>query len=87
MDIACEVEIEILHGHDLRITAAGCAALDAEGRALRRLADGRHHRFPEVRAQSLRKSDGCRRFALAEWGRGDGSHIDVLAIWPLGQSR
>jgi hypothetical protein len=30
MDVACEVEVHVLHRDDLRVTAAGCAALDPE---------------------------------------------------------
>ena len=37
--VAGEVEVEILHRHDLRVAGAGGAALDAEDRAERGLAD------------------------------------------------
>ena len=38
VDVAGEVEVEVLHRHDLGHAAAGRAALDAEHRAERRLA-------------------------------------------------
>jgi hypothetical protein len=37
-EVAGEVEVDVLHRHDLRVTAAGGAALHAEHRAERRLA-------------------------------------------------
>ncbi len=41
VDVAGEVEVEVLHGDDLAVAAAGGAALDAEDRAQRGLADAR----------------------------------------------
>ena len=38
MHVACEVEVEVLHGDDLRVAAAGRAALDPEDRSERRFA-------------------------------------------------
>ena len=38
MDVAREVEVHVLHRHDLRVAGAGSAALDAEDGAERRLA-------------------------------------------------
>src|SRR5208282_6164662 len=39
VQIAGEVQIDLLHWHDLRVAAAGRAALDAEAGTERRLAD------------------------------------------------
>ena len=38
VEVAGEVEVDVLHRHDLRIAAAGGAALDAEAGTERRLA-------------------------------------------------
>ena len=40
VEVAGEVQVELLHRQDLAVAAAGGAALDAERRAHRRLADG-----------------------------------------------
>ena len=42
VDVAGEVEVEVLHRHDLRVAAARRAALDPEDRAERRLAQAEH---------------------------------------------
>ena len=70
VDVAGEVEVEVLHGHDLAVAAAGRAALDAEDRPERRLADGRRgaHADPVER---LGEADRRRRLALAERRRRD----------------
>ena len=44
VDVAGEVEVHVLHRHDLRVAAAGRAALDPEHRAERRLAQAEHGR-------------------------------------------
>ena len=77
VDVARQVKIEIGHGHDLRIAAAGGPALDAEGRAHRGLPDRRYRLFADE-AEALREPDGRRGFALAQ-GRGRyRSDIDVF---------
>jgi hypothetical protein len=73
-------QVELLHGDDLRVAAAGRAALDAEGRALRWLADARHDAAAEVRAQRLAHADRRRRLALAQRRRVDARHDDVVAV-------
>jgi hypothetical protein len=64
-----QMQVELLHGNDLAVAAAGCATLDAKGWALRRLADAGEGDLAEVGAKGLREADGGRRLALAE-GRG-----------------
>ena len=54
VDVAGEVEVEVLHGHDLRVAAAGGAALDAEHRAQRGLAQGEHGVVPMAFMASAR---------------------------------
>ena len=47
VDVAGQVQVEILHRDHLAVAAAGRAALDAEGRALAGLADAGDDLFPE----------------------------------------
>ncbi len=53
MEVAGEVEVDVLHRHDLRIAAAGRAALDAEAGAEAGLAQRRDG----LLADALRPSD------------------------------
>jgi (2Fe-2S) ferredoxin len=39
MDVACEVEVQVLHRYDLGVSTAGGTSLDSEDRAERRLAE------------------------------------------------
>ena len=85
MDIASEVQIKIFHRDNLRVAAAGCSALDAKGRALRRLPDAGEDALIEMSAESLAQANrGC-GFALSQRRRGDGGHVDILAIWHVRQ--
>jgi hypothetical protein len=77
VDVAGQVEVEVLHGHDLGVAAAGGPALDAESRSHAGLADDGDDLFAEMSAEGLAEADGRRRLALAERGRGDGGDIDV----------
>ena len=86
VDVAGQVQVEVLHRHHLAVAAAGRAALDAEGRPLRRLADRRHDALAQ-HAQPLRQADGGRGLALAQRRRRDGRHVDVLALRPVGELR
>ena len=80
VDVAGEVEIELLHGNDLAVAAAGRAALDTEGRALAGLADAGENFLAEMRAEGLAESNGGGGFAFAERRGRDGSDDDVLAV-------
>ena len=55
VEVAVEVEVDLLHRHDLRVAAAGAAALDAEHRPHRRLAEAQHDVRAE-RAEALRRA-------------------------------
>ena len=79
--IAREVEVDILHGDDLRISAACGAALHAEHGAQRGLTQGDNHVLADT-AHAVRKSDGGRRLALpCRSGRngGDKDEFPLLA--------
>ena len=84
MHIASEMEVEALHRNDLRIAPAGGAALDAEGGAHRRLAQGQHPLLADV-LETLGQPDGGRGLALAERSGGDGGHQDVFGARAIGQ--
>ena len=79
VEIAREVQIDVLHRHDLRVAAAGSAAFKAEARAERRLTqcDGD---LPALAVEGVRKADTRRRLALACRRRVDGRHEDELAV-------
>jgi hypothetical protein len=82
VDVAGEVEVEVLHRHDLRHAAAGGAALDAEHRAERRLAQASHRALAD-RAHALGEPDERRRLALARLRRRHARHADDLAVGPV----
>ena len=73
VEIAGEVEVDVLHGHHLGVPAAGGAALDAEHGAEAGLPQ-RHHRVLADLAQSVGEADAGGGLALAGGGGGDGGH-------------
>ena len=78
VDVAVEVDDALLQGHHLRVAAAGAAALDAEDRAERALAQGDRGVLADP-AERHAQADRRRGLALAE-GRGrDRGDEDVLA--------
>jgi hypothetical protein len=64
VEVAGEVEVDVLHRHHLRVAAAGRAALDAEARAQRRLAQADGGALPD-RVQRVAEADGGGGLALA----------------------
>ena len=56
MRITGKMKIDVLHGNDLAVPAAGRTTFNPKGRALGRLADDRDHLFAQVRAQGLAQS-------------------------------
>ena len=83
MHVAGQVQVEQLHRHDLAVAAAGRAALDAERRPHRGLADGDGGRRADV-LERLAEADRRGGLALSEWGRRDGGDHDVLGPRPIG---
>ena len=82
VDISSKVQVYILHRNYLRVSSAAGAALYPEHRTERRLAQccGRVFSYP---AQSVGKTDGRGRLALAGWGRRygrDQNEFTVLAL-------
>ena len=82
VDVAGHVQIELLHGHDLAVAAAGSAALDAEGRPLRGLTDGDGRRLADV-LHGLAQPDRGGRLALAQRRRRDGRDQNVFGVWAI----
>ncbi len=69
VEVAGEVEVDVLHGDDLGVAAAGRAALDAEAGAERGLAQAAHGFLADA-VEAVREADGGRRLALAGRRRG-----------------
>ena len=85
VDVAGEVEVEVLHRHDLRVAAAGRAALDAEDRPERRLAQAEDRPLADL-AEPLRERDGRRRLALARRRGRDRRDVDDLRVGPVAEA-
>ena len=82
VEIAGEMEVDVLHRHHLRVAAAGCAALDAEHRPQRGFPEGGNGVFAQP-PQAVGQTDGGGGLALA-CGRGiDGRHQNQLAVRAL----
>ena len=79
VEVAREVQVDVLHGNDLRVTAAGGTALHAEHGAERGLSQG-HGALDAATAQGIGQADGRGGLALAR-GRGvDGGHEHELGL-------
>ena len=84
VEIAGEMEVDVLHRHDLGIAAAGGAALHAEAGPEARLAQADDRLLADM-VQRVAEADRRRRLALAGRGRGDRGDQDQLAVWPVFQ--
>ena len=82
MEVTGKVQVDILHGHHLGISAAGGTALDAEHRAKAGFTE-RHRDILADAAQAVRQTDGGGGFALACRGRGNGRHQNQFAGFPV----
>ena len=82
VDVAGEVQVEVLHRDDLRHAAARGAALDAEHRPERGLAQAGDRALADD-AEALRQPDQRRRLALAGLGRRHARHAHELAVGRL----
>jgi hypothetical protein len=79
VEIASEVEVDVLHRHDLGIATAGRTALHAEAGPEARLAQA-DRRLLADEVQGVAESDGRRRLAFARRSRGDRADQDQLAV-------
>ena len=78
--VAREMEIDVLHRHDLRIAAARSSPLDPEHGAERGLAKCDDDPFADS-GKPVGKADGSSRLALACGGGGDRRHKDEFALF------
>jgi hypothetical protein len=79
VEVAGEMQVDLVHRHDLRAAAAGAAALEPERRPDRGLAE-RDHRALARAAQGLAEADGHRGLAVAGRRRRDRGHEHELAV-------
>ncbi len=82
--IAGEVEVEILHRHDLRVATTGRAALNAECGAERGLADVGDGSLADA-VERLGQADGGQRLAFAQRRGCDAGDHHELAVGPVAQ--
>ena len=78
MDIAGEVQVDVLHRRYLSVAAARAAALHAEARPQRRLAQTDSGALANA-VERVAEADGGGGFALARRSRVDGRDEDQLA--------
>ena len=71
VDVARQMQVELVHWNDLRVSSAGGPALDPESGALRGLPHARKHVLLGLGAQSLRETDSGGTLPLAQRGRSD----------------
>ena len=81
MEVAGEVEVDVLHRYHLGIAAAGGTALDAEAGAEARLAQ-RHDGVLADAVEAVAEADGGGGLALAGRRRRDRGDQDQLAVGP-----
>ena len=73
VEIARKMQVDVFHGDDLRPSAAGCAALDAEHGTERRFPEGDDGVLADL-PQSVGKPDGGRGLAFPRGGGRDRGH-------------
>ena len=79
VEVAREVEVDVLHGDDLCVSAAGRTSLDAEDGTEARLAQREDDALPEA-MEGVGETHGGRGLALASRCGVDGRHEDELAL-------
>ena len=79
MDVAGEVEVDVLHRHHLCVAAAGCAALHAEDRAEGGFTEAEHGLFA-YGVHGVGQTHAGGRLALTGRGGADGRDEDELAL-------
>ena len=79
VEVAGEVQVDLVHRHHLGVAAAGRAALHAEAGAQRRFAQADHRPRADA-VQRIAESHRRRRLALARWRRADAGHQHQCAI-------
>src|SRR6516225_2573735 len=82
--VASKMKVDVLHWHDLRITAACRSALDAKARAKAGLAQTKDRVLTD-QVECIAEPYCGRRLALARWGRCDRGDEDQLGRWAVGE--
>ena len=82
-EVAGEMEVDVLHGHDLGVTAARCAALDAEDRPHGRLAQA-DHRLSADAVEGIAQTNREGSLAFAGRRGADGGDQHQSAVLPFG---
>ena len=81
-EVAGEVQVDVGHRHDLAVAAAGSAALHAEDRAHRRLAQAGHRALAQP-VQRVGETHGGRGLALTGRRRRQRGHQDQASEGPV----
>ena len=84
VDIAGEMEIDVLHGHDLGVAATGGAALDPETRSQAGLAQA-HHGLLADGVKTVAEADRGGSLTLAGRSWGNRGNQDQLTVRLIGQ--
>ena len=84
VEIAGEVEVDVLHRHDLGVAAAGRPALHAEAGAERGLAQADRRALADP-VEAVAEADGGGGLAFAGRRRGDRGDQHELAVRPLAE--
>lgn len=79
VEVTGKVQVDVLHGDDLRPAAAGGTALDAKDGTERRLTQG-HSTLDAATAQAIGQTDGRGGLTLARRRGVDGGHEDELGL-------
>ncbi len=79
VEVTGEVQVDVFHGNDLGIAAAGRTTLHAEAGAERGFAQ-RHHGLLADAVEAVAETHGGRRLAFAGRGGVDGGDEDELAV-------
>ena len=82
--IACEVQVDVFHGHDLRFATARCASLHTKAGSKGGLAQANDRLFAD-QIECITKANRCCGFTLARWCRVNGGDKNELAILAVGQ--
>ena len=82
MEIARKVQVDVFHGDDLGVSAAGRAAFDAEAGSQGRFAQGDDGLLADL-GEALGQADGRRGLAFAGRRRRNGRHQDQFARFVL----
>ena len=83
-EVAGEVEVDVLHRYDLRMTATGGSALHTEHRTERRFAQADHGALADA-VERIAEADRGRGLALARRRRRDRRHEHEFAVGPVAQ--